>query len=54
MTKKNAATQSMMVKFKQAFYAEGRYLRVLWWEWWQEKPLAAPPLCSDVTPRHTR
>jgi len=40
MTKKNAATRSMMVKFKQTFYAEGRYLRVLWWESWKEKPLS--------------
>ncbi len=39
MTKKNAATQSMMVKFKQTFYAEGRYVRLLWWESWKEKPL---------------
>ncbi len=39
--KRNVAIQGGPARFGDRPYAEGRLLRVLRWEWWQEKPLTA-------------
>ena len=35
----NIASQDMAAKFGDRVYAEARYLRILWWKSWKEKPL---------------
>ena len=35
----NIACQDMAAKFGDRVYAEARYLRILWWKSWKEKPL---------------
>jgi len=35
----NIASQRSVAKFGPRMYAEARYLRVLWWKFWKEKPL---------------
>ena len=35
----NAASLKANDKFSPTIYAEGRYLRILWWKSWKEKPL---------------
>ena len=37
----NVATQGMLAKFGARRYAEGRYLRLLWWRYWREVSLAS-------------
>ena len=34
--------QKLAARFNRTKYGEGRYLRVLWWKSWREKPLADP------------
>ena len=48
IAKKNVPTQRMMVKFSPIFYGEGRYLRILWWKQWREKPLSPDFNMSDT------
>jgi len=38
--KRKTAGRMAAVKFGMRIYAEARYLRVLWWKWWKEKPLS--------------
>ena len=38
--KENAASLKANDKFSPIVYAEGRYLRVLWWKSWKERPLS--------------
>ena len=35
----NSATQRAVAKFSPKIYAEERYLKILWWKSWKEKPL---------------
>ena len=35
----NIAAQKAYGKFTSRMCAEARYLRILWWKWWKEKPL---------------
>ena len=37
----NVAALTGSAKVGDVIYAKGRYLRVLWWEWWRETPLAS-------------
>jgi len=39
IAKRNTASQKGHEKFGTRIYAEGRYLRILWWTFWKEKPL---------------
>ena len=41
IAKKNIASQKGREKFSPRIYAEGRYLKILWWKSWRERPL--PP-----------
>ncbi len=41
VAKSNIAIQRSYAGLMPKKYAEGRYLKVLWWKWWREKPLAA-------------
>jgi len=38
--KSNIASQKAHAKFGPRIYAEARHLRLLWWQFWKEKPLA--------------
>jgi len=38
----NTMAQSQYAKLRPNLYAEARYLRILWWKWWKEKPLSQP------------
>ena len=40
IVKDNAASLKANDKFSPIVYAEGRYLRILWWKSWKERPLA--------------
>ena len=42
MTKQNIAANVGAAKFNINIYAEARFLRVLWWKSWKEKPLPQP------------
>ena len=35
----NIAAQRGYAKAAPKMYAEARYLKILWWKWWKEKPL---------------
>jgi len=35
----NIASQKVHAKFSPKIYAQARYLKILWWKWWKEKPL---------------
>ena len=37
----NSPALSSGASVGDSVYAEGRYLRVLWWKWWQERPLTS-------------
>ena len=41
IAKANIAMQRSHAGPMPGRYGEGRYLRVLWWKWWREKPLPA-------------
>jgi len=41
--KGNVASQRANAQFAGRAYAEGRYLRILWWRSWKERPLGPPP-----------
>ncbi len=36
----NIASNKVHAKFNPRICARARYLRILWWKWWKEKPLA--------------
>jgi hypothetical protein len=38
--KRNIAAQKATARFSPRLYAEARYLQLLWWRFWKEKPLA--------------
>jgi len=40
VAKSNIASQKAHAKFSPRVYAEARHLRLLWWHFWKEKPLA--------------
>jgi hypothetical protein len=40
--KGNIVSQRAFAKRAPTMYGEGRYLRILWWKWWKEKPLTIP------------
>jgi len=41
--KGNIVSQRGEAKFGyNKMYAEARYLKILWWKWWKEKPLQQP------------
>ena len=40
VNKRNISTQSFTVKYNADVCAEGRYLRILWWRSWRERPLS--------------
>ncbi len=40
--KSNIASRKAHAKFGPRIYAEAKYLRLLWWHFWKEKPLAQP------------
>ena len=40
IAKKNIASQKGRAKFSPRIYAEGRYLKILWWKFWRERSLA--------------
>jgi len=42
INKDNIASQTSYAKFGPKLYAEARYLKILWWIWWREKPLPQP------------
>ena len=35
----NIASNKVHAKFNPRIYAQARYVRILWWKWWKEKPL---------------
>jgi len=35
----NTMAQSQYAKLRPNLYAEGHYLKILWWKWWKEKQL---------------
>ena len=37
--KGNIVAQRGYAKIGAKMYAEARYLKILWWKWWKEKPL---------------
>jgi hypothetical protein len=39
IAKRNVGAQLAVAKVNPNFYAEARYLRILWWKSWKEKPL---------------
>jgi len=39
VAKWNIASQGVYTKFNANIYGEARYLKILWWKWWKEKPL---------------
>ena len=39
IARRNTASLRVTTKFNPAVYGEGRYLKILWWTWWREKPL---------------
>jgi len=39
VAKQNVASLRKNINFKPRIYAEGRYLKILWWKSWKEKPL---------------
>jgi len=42
IARQNTASLQTTIRFKPAMiYGEARYLKILWWRWWREKPL--PP-----------
>ena len=43
---KNAASQNVHAKFSPRIYAKGRYLKILWWKFWTEKPLVHEALAK--------
>ena len=36
--KSNIASLKAVSPFEEKIYAEARYLKLLWWEFWKEKP----------------
>jgi hypothetical protein len=42
VAKSNIASQKAHAKFRPRIHAEAKYLRLLWWHFWKEKPLARP------------
>jgi len=42
INKRNIASIAGTPKFSSKRYAEARYLKILWWKWWKEKPLPQP------------
>lgn len=42
IAKNNIASQKAHAKFNPRCYAEGEYLKLLWWRFWKEKPVAWP------------
>ena len=40
ITKGNIASNKSNARFNSRIYAEGRYLRILWWKSWKERPLS--------------
>jgi len=38
----NIVSRQSYVRLGRKFYAEARYLKILWWESWKEKPLEQP------------
>ncbi|MDY6917883.1 MAG: hypothetical protein SVP26_08080 [Chloroflexota bacterium] len=45
--KKNNPSQTAEARFGSEVYAEGRYLRVLWWRSWKERPLTEGDQCRS-------
>jgi hypothetical protein len=43
MSVSNSAARWQAAKFEPEIYAEGRFVRFLWWKYWKETPLAKPP-----------
>jgi len=39
IARRNTASLRVTTKFNPAVYGEGRYLKILWWKSWREKPL---------------
>ena len=42
ISKENFATPKRNPNYSPNIYAEGRYLRILWWKSWKERPLGPP------------
>jgi hypothetical protein len=42
IAKENVAAWTGLAKIHSTIYGEARYLRVLWWKSWKERPLSAP------------
>ncbi len=40
IAKENVAAWTGLAKIHSTIYGEARYLRVLWWKWWRERPLS--------------
>jgi hypothetical protein len=40
IAKSNIVSQKAHAKFSPRVYGEARYLKILWWKSWKEKPLA--------------
>ncbi|MDY6916552.1 MAG: hypothetical protein SVP26_01200 [Chloroflexota bacterium] len=43
VARRNVPQRTLMGRLTPSFYAEGRYLRVLCWKSWRERPLVTPP-----------
>ena len=46
----NVVSQRATGKIGTSVHAEARYLRILWWKWWKERPLSTP---GQEAIRHT-
>ena len=52
VVKSNAASNELTIKIGARIYGEGRYLNILWWKFWKERPLvheARQPRSDKVT-----
>lgn len=48
IAKRNVPSLGALPRIGSTIHAEGRWLRVLWWKWWWEKPLSQPPAATGA------
>jgi hypothetical protein len=48
VAKSNIASQKGVAKISYNIYAEARFLKLLWWKFWREKPLTPPGAHNQV------
>jgi len=48
VAKSNVASQVGVAKISDNIYAEARFLKLLWWKFWWEKPLTPPSVHNQA------